>query len=120
MKSTFLWAGVSALALVVPFMDSHAEDRKDDLKPLMKRKLEASQKVLEGIALNDSELVGKNADELLQISKAVEFKVLKTAQYELYSNEFRSGVENLGEMAKSKNGDGAALAYVEVTLTCVK
>jgi hypothetical protein len=119
MKSYFLWAASAAL-LIVPIMNGRAEDGKDDLKALMKRKLEASQRVLEGIALNDFELLSKNADELLRISKALEFRVLKTAQYELYSDEFRRGVETLGQMAKAKNGDGAALAYVEVTLTCVK
>ena len=38
----------------------------------------------------------------------------------MQSNEFRRAVENLQEKAAQKNLDGAALGYVELTLTCVK
>jgi len=47
-----------ALLLAVPFMNGHAEDGKDDFKALMKRKLEASQKVLEGLTLQYTRRVG--------------------------------------------------------------
>ena len=86
----------------------------------MQRKLEAAQKLLEGIALNDSAKIGKQADELLRISKEAEWKVLKTPQYEVYSNEFRRQADTLIQNAKDKNLDGAALTYVELTLTCVR
>jgi len=38
----------------------------------------------------------------------------------LYSNEFRRNAASLVQKAKEKNLDGAALAYVDMTLTCVK
>jgi len=111
---------VSALLAGIPTMSGHGEDAKNDLKALMRKKLEASQKVLEGLALSDFDAISKNAGELSRISKAAEFRVFKTPQYELYSNQFRRTVETMDEMAKAKNNDGAALAYVEMTLTCVK
>jgi hypothetical protein len=110
---------VVALTLGVPLMCGHA-DEPDAVKALMKRKLENSQKILEGVALNDFDKIAKHADDLIMISKATDFKVFKTAQYDLYSNEFRRNAENLGQQAKAKSTDGAALAYVELTLTCVK
>lgn len=54
------------------------------------------------------------------IQKDAEFKVFKTPQYELYSNEFRRSAQTMVEKAKDKNIDGATLAYVNMTLTCVK
>ena len=54
------------------------------------------------------------------ISKSLEWKVLKTPRYELHSNQFRRTLEELTDKAKEKNLDGAALSYVELTLTCVK
>ena len=90
------------------------------LHELMQRKLEHSQKVLEGVALNDFEKIAQNARDLIRISKLAEWRVLKTPQYELYSNEFRRDAETLAARAKEKNLDGAALAYVELTLTCVR
>jgi cytochrome c556 len=97
------------------------EPRKDEkLSELMQRKLAASQKLLEGIALNDFDRIGKQADELIAVSKQTEWRVLKTPQFELYSNDFRRVADNLAKNAQDKNLDGAALNYVELTLTCVK
>ena len=110
---------VALFASGIPLLCGHA-DQPDAVKALMRRKLENSQKVLEGVALNDFEKITKHADDLIAISKATDWKVFKSAQYELYSNEFRRNAETLGQQAKAKSGDGVALAYVELTLTCVK
>lgn len=93
---------------------------KDKVEDLMKKKLVHSQKILEGLALNDFKAIADNADELIAISKEAEWKVLKTPQYELYSNDFRRTADTLAKYGRDKNIDGAALAYVELTLTCVK
>jgi hypothetical protein len=106
--------GVGACTLVV------ADDERKGLKEVMQRKLKHSQKVLEGVAVKDFDLIVNNAEELVQVSKTAEWKVFKTAQYERYSNELRRNAETLIEQAKGKNLDGAALAYVDITLTCVK
>src|SRR5205823_639126 len=78
------------------------------------------QKVLEGIVTSDFKLIAKHADELIDLSKQAEWKVLKTPQYEVHSNEFRRSAETLIKNAKDKNLDAAALTYVEMTLTCVR
>jgi hypothetical protein len=112
-----------ALLLGVPTLSGHGgEPRKADEKGvgLMKRKLASSQKVLEGLAMNDFELISKHADELVLISKEAEWKVMKTPQYEVQSNDFRRAADEMGRSAREKNLDGAALRYVELTLTCVK
>lgn len=87
---------------------------------LMEKKLEHAQKVLKGVAIKDFKLIRTNAEDLIDISKQVEWKVLKTSQYELHSNEFRRNAEELVKNAKDKNLDAAALSYVEMTLTCVR
>ena len=111
-----------ALLLGIPTLSGHGgEPKKDDkLHDLMQRKLAASQKVLEGIALGDFDKIGKQADELIEVSKQTEWRILKTPQFELHSNDFRRIADNLAQNAKDKNLDGAALNYVELTLTCVK
>jgi hypothetical protein len=87
---------------------------------LMRKKLEHSQKILEGIAVNDSKVIAQKADDLIDLSKQVEWRVFKTPQYEIHSNEFRRNAESLVKAGKDKNVDAAALAYVEMTLTCVR
>ena len=97
-----------------------ADDPPKKVSDLMRKKLQNSQKVLEGIAVNDFKMISKHADELIDLSKQVEWKVLKTPQYEIHSNEFRRSAETLIKNAKDKNLDAAALTYVEMTLTCVR
>lgn len=112
-----------ALLVGVPGPKGQSQEPKKEptkVSELMKRKLENSQKVLEGIAMYDFKLIAKHADELILISKTAEWKVIKTPQYEVHSNEFRRIADELVKNAKDKNLDGAALTYVELTLNCVK
>jgi hypothetical protein len=94
-----------------------AADKKDSL---MRKKLQHSQKVLEGVALGDFKMISTNAEELIDISKAAEWKAIRSPRYEVYSNEFRRIADALAKKAREKNLDGAALSYVELTLTCVR
>jgi hypothetical protein len=102
---------------------SHGQEKKKDESPtaaLMKKKLAASQKLLEGLAVNDFALIKQNADTLHDVSREASFKALKTPRYELYADEFQQTAEKLAKAAKEKNLDAAALAYVDLTLNCVK
>jgi len=119
MKRLLYTTIVFLLALVLPAVSSHGDEPKG-VKGLMQRKLEHSQKVLEGIALGDFNLIAKHGDELISVSQATEWRVLKSPQFELHSNEFRRNAEALVKQARAKNLDGATLAYVDLTLNCVK
>ncbi|HLW67298.1 MAG TPA: hypothetical protein VKS79_18430 [Gemmataceae bacterium] len=115
----------TALVLTLGFVTSlsHGQEKKKDENPsaaLMKKKLAASQKLLEGLANNDFAMIKENADTLHDISREASFKALKTPRYELYADEFQQTAEKLAKAAKDKNLDAAALAYVDLTLNCVK
>lgn len=109
-----------AWILLVPVFGQGPQKKESDVKELMQQKLKHSQKILEAIATNDFDNLSKHADELIILSKEAEWKVLKTPRYEAYSNDFRRNAESLIESAKEKNLDAAALAYVDLTLNCVK
>jgi hypothetical protein len=118
---------IVALAFLVPPLsgDSGGPQKAQGgnskkVSELMRKKLEHAQKVLEGIALNDFDKILNHADALMQLSKEIEWQVIKTPRYEVQSNEFRRAVASLQEKATQKNLDGAALGYVELTLSCVK
>src|SRR5262245_31575113 len=106
-----------ASALMVQVLDGHGQAPKNEpkklddaiakeLSNLMRRKLENSQKILDGVATNDFDKITKHADELISIGKQAEWKILKTPEYELHSNEFRHHAADLVRMAKTKNLDG--------------
>jgi hypothetical protein len=109
---------LKSLAQEEPRKPGNESDK--ELSELMKRKLTNAQKVLEGIAVNDFDKISNHAEELILISKQAEWKVMKTPQYEMFSNDFRRSAAELVEKAKQKNLDGAALSYVDLTLACVK
>jgi hypothetical protein len=90
------------------------------VQELMQRKPAESQKVLEGIALQDFDKIADHAQELIVISNKTQWRVLDTPLYELYSADFRRSAADLVRNARKKNVDAAALSYVDLTLTCVK
>lgn len=121
MKTPVRWT--LTVAAVVLLGAGHAQEKKPEPKKpptVMQRKLAHAQKVLEALALNDFDKIGSHAADLTQCAQEAGWKVVKTARYELYSNDFVRHLDGLKKAAKAKNLDGAALAYVEVTLTCVK
>lgn len=119
MKQVTLGVVTLAMVLALP-VDAGNVEVQDKVREVMMKKLQHAQKVLEGIALNDFERIVKNGDDLIDLSKQAEWRALKTPQYELHSNEFRRSAETLVKAAREKNLDGATLAYVELTMNCVR
>ena len=91
----------------------------NQVREFMRKKLVHSQKVLEGLTVNDLEMVAKNAQELSLLSQAATWQVLQTPDYLQQSADFRRTADALTEAARKGNLDGAALAYVELTMKCV-
>ena len=120
MKNQTLTLATLVAAALFSLVPGHAADRDQVVKAMMRRKLANAEKVLEGLSVNDFDMVAKHGNELLQFSKTTEWAVLKTAEYKLYSNDFRRNAERLVKQAKEKNTDGVTLAYVDMTFTCVK
>lgn len=94
-------------------------DGVNQVSDFMRAKLEHSKNVLEGIALEDYDLIAKNSQDLSLLSLAATWQVLQTPEYMQHSGEFRRASDALRDAAKEENLDGAALAYMEVTMKCV-
>lgn len=97
-----------------------AEPKSDEtLSRFMRAKLGHSQKILEALALEDYDQIAKSAQEMSLLSQAELWQVLQTPDYLQHSIEFRRSADAITDAAKKKNLDGAALAYVDMTLKCV-
>jgi hypothetical protein len=107
-------AGVSVLGL------RGYGEQPNKVSTFMKAKLTHSKSVLEGLTTEDYKLVAKNAQDLALLSQAATWKVLQTEDYLKHSNEFRRSADELKKAADEKNLDGATLAYVQMTMNCVK
>lgn len=110
---------VLAAVFALPAVQGHGAEKKK-APGLMQQKLHESQKVMEGIALGDFDMIAKHAQELSAISKKAEWRVVKTPQYEIYYTDFQRTADTLAKNAKDKNIDAAALTFMELTLSCVK
>lgn len=91
----------------------------NDVHDFMRLKLDHSQKVLEGIALEDFAEISKHSQAISLLSQEANWRVLQTPDYLQHSAEFRRAADALTAAANKKNLDGAALAYVDLTMKCV-
>jgi len=92
----------------------------DQVAGFMRAKLAHSQNVLEGLTVEDFDLIDKGAQQLSLASDDASWQVLQTEDYARQSADFRRSCDSLRKAAKAKNLDGAALACMEVTMKCVQ
>jgi hypothetical protein len=96
-----------------------AAPKPNNVSGFMQLKLDHSKKVLEGIVKEDFDAVSKHSQQLGLLSEDSSWQVFDTPDYVRHSAEFRRTTEALTAAAKEKNIDGAALAYMDLTLKCV-
>jgi hypothetical protein len=117
---------LSLLALIVASagpLPSRGQDAETGQRVrFMRKKLEFSKNVLEGLAREDFDLIAKNAKGLMVMSQASEWDdpvMPNVEQYLSYTREFQRLTDELIRSGKQKNLDGATLAYVQLTVNCV-
>jgi hypothetical protein len=87
---------------------------------LMREKLTAANKALDGLAVEDFAKVAESAKLMAMISKAASWHVLATEEYTRHSKNFQEQAADLERHAKEKNLEAAALDYMRISLTCVQ
>jgi hypothetical protein len=90
-----------------------------DLSAFMRLKLDHSQKVLEGLVVEDFKLIAHHSNQMALLVQDENWMVLQTPEYRHYSADFQMIANRLTEAAREENLDGAALAYVDLTMSCV-
>ena len=109
------------LVLAVGLMVSSAQNKKlRAMKKFMRDKLELAQGILEGLSVENYDLITSRAQRLSAMSQQADWKVFENPDYEQQSFAFRRNVDSLTKAAKNKNLDGATLAYVRVTMSCIE
>lgn len=113
------WLGAGAgLAVAAAALLSFAQ-QPNEVSTFMQAKLDHSKKLLEGLALEDFNLIARESQQLSLLSQATNWQVLQTEEYLEQSAEFRRTADALTEAAREKNLDGAALRFVDLTMKCV-
>ena len=120
MKKFSILVGAVACALAALTVTPAQPQRPPTTKEFMRDKLELSQRLLEGLALEDYDLIVSKATRLSAMSKEARWQAFQNPDYERHSVEFRRHVDALAKAARDKNLDGATLAYVRATMSCVE
>lgn len=87
--------------------------------PLMERKLARAQNILSAIAREDYAKLAENADELRKLAEK-QWIEKETPEYRAQLKDFWVVLEGIRASADEKDIDGATLAYMQMTLSCVR
>jgi cytochrome c556 len=118
MKTKLLVIVIGVLAIGVTLGLAQSK-RSRAAKEFMRDKLELSQKVLEGVATEDWDLVIAKGTKLSAMTQEADWRVFENPNYDAQSKAFRQHVDSLVKAAKKKDLDAATLAYVRLTMSCV-
>ncbi len=89
----------------------------------MREKLNYSKDVLEGLALERYTAIENAGKALKKLSEGAEWEVTtipNATDYVMLTTDFQRHADDLVKQAKAKNIDGATLAYLKLTMSCVQ
>jgi hypothetical protein len=88
-------------------------------KEFMREKLGHSQKVLEALVLEDFFTLEQRSKKLSAMTQEAGWQAFQNPDYAQHSATFRRHANSLTRAAQEKDLDGATLAYVRLTMSCV-
>jgi hypothetical protein len=93
--------------------------RQGAVESLMKAKAGYAHRLLDAVVMGDLETARDQAFRLKAVAQTADWNVMDTPEYVRESEAFIRATDRLLQSAASKNPDAVALAYVDVTLSCV-
>jgi hypothetical protein len=100
--------------------DAPGQKSNESMQSFMRAKLGASTKILEGLALEDLDLIREGAIELNRMSSAEKWRRHDDMLYRQFSAEFRQTTSDLIDAAKGNFFDRAALKWMDATMNCIE
>jgi len=97
--------------------DGKAKEQEPSV--FMKQKLAASQNVLAGLTKADFDAIKKNAESMLVVGYFEKWVRADTPGYQKMTKDFDYANRSLILASREKNLDGATIAYLQLTISCV-
>lgn len=108
-----------ALALAGLTLTAVQPTEQGPTQNLMKAKRGYAHRLLDAVVAQDFDAVRDEAFRLKAVAETGDWNVLDTTEYVRESQAFIRATERLLDTAKERNGDAVALAYMDVTLSCI-
>ena len=118
--------GVTAAVIAVIGLSSvsrpeQTQDAQDETsREIMWSKLDLAHDVLDALALEDFEALEAYAEDLEALGTAGFLFILDTDEYKRRADGFRLAARDLRRAAEERNTEAAALAYMDLTLRCIR
>lgn len=96
------------------------QEKEPPLRKFMRQKLDASNRILEGLVTDNMPLVESGSEVLLKMGREEKWRISNDMLYRRYSTEFIDAVNDMKEKAAANSIDGASLAWIKSTMTCLK
>lgn len=93
---------------------------KDKESAWMKYKLDASQKILEGLTRGDLRLIEKNARGMINVGHLEGWAHADEPTYVSHLHAFRQANRDLVRASQEKNLDAAMVAFSQLTISCMQ
>lgn len=123
MSARFAVAAICLLATVAVCRPAvGADEQKPDEQKAsfwMKKKLEYTEAILTGMTSGNFDQIAKNARSMNALGQLEKWVRANSSEYRAQLKIFTNANKQLIEMADAENLDGAAAAYVQLTLSCV-
>jgi hypothetical protein len=107
-----------ALAVSFLMLVAFPAARQSPVEALMKAKAGYAHRLLDAVVLGDLETVRDQAFRLKAVAETADWNVMDTPEYVRETESFLDAVNRL-HTAAGEGVESAALAYVQVTLSCV-
>lgn len=122
LSAAVVLVGAALVAVVGWQRTSISADNEDksNLAKFMRKKLNASSLVLEGLTVEDAGLIKEGADAILEMSRSELWNVLLDEDYREFNRDFRSSMRKLEKAAEDGNFDNALLQWTDAVKGCVE
>ncbi len=111
---------VAAIAFVLVAARVAGAAEAEESSFWMKKKMEYSEKILAGLAKANFEAIEKSAMSMNSLSQIENWIRAKSPAYKHQLATFRSANKSLIRMAQDEDIDGATLAFMQLTQSCVQ
>jgi hypothetical protein len=99
--------------------DDDEKTKSQEPSLFMKQKLAVSQNILAALTKADFDAIKKNAESMLVVGYLEKWVRADMPSYQKMMKDFEYANKTLILAAREKNLDGATIAYVQLTFSCV-
>ena len=123
-RLTAVIACALAVSLIAVRSDASTDTKKEKPRKAatgaeMKKKLDYSKNILDGLVTEDFAKILKNAKALNDLGER-RWREIQSANYRTQNHVFLFTASSLMASAEKKNIDGATLAFTQMTVSCVQ